>query len=339
MYSKSERDLLLVSKKLESISGHLKGKSIQIIGASGFVGRWLLESLIFHKERIGLDFQICQVGRKEIYEFSDRTEFLEYDYLRDVTPRMDADFVIFAGTPSQRSTGGEDKILVYNSVRVGLASIVNSIVNSDRKTRFFNCSSGTVLNSQLKKPMNSLELSNFEMKSFQLSEVYKASKILSEELIHQATLSKNFFGINGRLWTFYGNGIPLDAHFAIGNFMLNVLNGEDIVVNGNPRTLRSYLYPIDMSAGIIKSVVYGEDKLVNIGSHLPISIGELAETINNKFGSKKVIYQPNKNIETSYYPKDSDSVKLMSEYDLVDLNTGLEYWFQDLKCGPSSQGK
>ncbi len=247
MYSKSERDLLLISRELESISSQLTGKSIQIIGASGFVGRWLLESLIFHKERLGLDLQITQVGRKEIYEFSNHALFLEFDYLHGVIPRIDADFVIFAGTPSQRSTGGENKMIVLDSVRVGLKLLVNGIVDSNRKTRFFNCSSGTVLNSQIKNPVNFFEISNSEIESFQISEIYKAAKILSEEIINHATLSNNFFGINGRLWTFYGSGIPLDAHFAIGNFMLNALNGEDILVRGNPRTLRSYLYPIDMS--------------------------------------------------------------------------------------------
>lgn len=324
---------------LEKISHYLTGKSIQIIGATGFVGRWLLESLIFHNERFNLNLKIYQVGRKPISELINHASFQEFDFTKHVASVINTDFVIFAGTPSQRTTGGDDKFLVYNSIELGLRSIVDKITSSGYKTHFFNCSSGTVLYPWRDSALTNYNLSNFDIEDLQLTDVYKASKILSEKIILQANNSKNFLGINGRLWTFYGKGIPLDAHFAIGNFMLNVLNEEEVTVKGNANTLRSYLYPVDMTVQIIVATVYGNKAHVSIGSQVPISIGELAKTVSMKFGSKQVKFLENKDIETSYYPNTSNSSDLSLVQENIDLVTGLQYWYQDLKSGTSNQGK
>lgn len=339
LYSKSERDLLIISNRLKNISEHLEGKSIQVIGATGFVGRWVLESLIFHNERFNLNISIHQVGRKPIHELASHSNFHEYDFTKQLVPMIETNFAVFAGTPSQRSTGGEDKTLVYSSINVGLRSIVSQIVKSDHQTRFFNCSSGAVLYPGEGGKRRIFQLPEINVKSLELPEVYKLSKILSEEIVNKANLSKNFFGMNGRLWTFYGMGIPLDAHFAIGNFMSNAMNGTEVEVKGNPKTLRSYLYPIDMVVGIIQATVIGAEKEVSIGALSPISIGELAEIISRKFGDKQVRFLVNNDVETSYYPNNSDSSKFPLTPESIDLLTGLQYWFQDLKYGVSSQGK
>jgi len=338
LYSKSKRDLLIISDRLKKISEHLAGKSIQIIGATGFVGRWVLEALIFHNERFNLNLSIHQVNRRPIQELALHSSYHEYDFTQQLVPMIETDFTVFAGTPSQRSTGGEDKTLVYSSIDLGLRSIVNQIKISDHKTRFFNCSSGTVLY-PVQSPKNvNFQLPEIDIKSLELSDVYKLSKILSEEIINEANKSRNFFGINARLWTFYGMGIPLDAHFAIGNFMANAINGLDVEVRGNPKTLRSYLYPIDMVAGILESTVIGDEKEISIGSHSPISIAKLAEIISTKFGTKDVRFLLNDQGETSYYPTISDSSKLPVIEESIDILTGLQYWFQDLKYGVSSHG-
>jgi nucleoside-diphosphate-sugar epimerase len=333
LYSKNERDLLIISDRLEKISQHIRGKSIQVIGATGFVGRWILESLIFYNERFNLNISIHQVGRKPIHELISHSNFHEFDFSKQLVPKIETDFVVFASTPSQHSTGGEDKTLVYSSINFGLRTIINKILASDHKTRFFNCSSGTVLYPNNLGITNLFQLPENELGNLQLSEVYKASKILSEEIVNRANISKNFFGINGRLWTFYGLGIPLDAHFAIGNFMSNAINGLDVEVKGNPRTVRSYLYPIDMVVRIIQSTVIGTERELSIGSQSTISIGRLAELISTEFGSKQVQFCENNDIETNYYPRRSDSSNEPSVPESIDLLTGLHYWFNDLKFG------
>ena len=53
------------------------------------------------------------------------------------------------------------------------------------------------------------------------------------------------------MFLFSGIHLPLNVHFAIGNFIQNVIDDKDIIIKGDGKSVRSYLDQDDMSEWIL----------------------------------------------------------------------------------------
>jgi nucleoside-diphosphate-sugar epimerase len=74
--------------------------------------------------------------------------------------------------------------------------------------------------------------------------------------------------------------LPLDAHFAAGNFLRDAVRGGPILVRGDGTALRTYLYPIDLVAWLLRILVRGSrGRAYNVGSNEHVSTAELARLI------------------------------------------------------------
>jgi dTDP-glucose 4,6-dehydratase len=76
-----------------------------------------------------------------------------------------------------------------------------------------------------------------------------------------------------------GPYLPLDAHFAIGNFIRDAINRQPVIIQGDGAAIRSYLYLSDVVSRLWLLLFHGESKAYNVGSPFPISILDLAHFV------------------------------------------------------------
>jgi UDP-glucuronate decarboxylase len=119
---------------------------------------------------------------------------------------------------------------------------------------------------------------------------YSVAKRMAE---HLCALYGERFGVAtvvARCFAFVGPDLPLNVHFAIGNFILDALNRSEITVNGNGTPIRSYLYQDDLADWLMTLLEEGRaSQAYNVGSDQAISIAELAYLVRDLIAPGKVV--------------------------------------------------
>jgi dTDP-glucose 4,6-dehydratase len=84
----------------------------------------------------------------------------------------------------------------------------------------------------------------------------------------------------GRLFAFVGPDLPLDAHFAIGNFLQDALAGRPIEVRGDGSPVRTYLDQ-DELAGWLWALLHrgAPGRVYNVGSDEAVDMAGLARLV------------------------------------------------------------
>lgn len=102
---------------------------------------------------------------------------------------------------------------------------------------------------------------------------------------HLCALYRDAHGIQiivARCFAFVGPDMPLDAHFAIGNFIRDALEEDAITIAGDGTPLRTYLDQRDLALWLWTLLNEGNDgEAYNVGSNHVISIADLANLVRD----------------------------------------------------------
>jgi nucleoside-diphosphate-sugar epimerase len=265
-----------------------RGKGVFVTGATGFFGTWLLETFAFANRALDLNAHLTGLTRdpdRFASQFPDlmrcpAIQLWKGDVRDFVFPSGDFSHVIHAGTTS--------------SAPVPPLEMLDTIVSGTRRTLDFCTSSGAkhclLVSSGAVYGKQPEELSHVS-ESFSGApdpgtpgHAYGEGKRVAE-LLGAIYAQKHDVRIKtARCFAFVGPHLPLDAHFAIGNFIRDALKGGPIQIQGDGTPVRSYLYAADLCVWLWKLLLGDSTGTFNVGSMQCYSISEVAHAVSSVFG-------------------------------------------------------
>lgn len=245
-----------------------RGKRILITGVTGFVGKNICEFLVHLNAEHGLGMEIAGIGRKPFAMTG--VTYYSHDVLQPFTLNLNFDYIIHAATPVTKVTDSEKEIL--DIIVKGTQNILD-FARRAKASHFLLISSGAIYG-EVPESI-SLIPETFKPASA-LTSSYAKGKQESESLA-LSFLAENDMVLNiARCFAFSGKHLPLDAHFAIGNFVRDALNNQPIHVIGDGSAIRSYMDVDDMVNWLLTILLHDKNDIFNVGSDQGVSIKELA---------------------------------------------------------------
>jgi nucleoside-diphosphate-sugar epimerase len=254
-----------------------RGTRILITGGTGFLGSWITAVLLHANAKIDLNADLVVLTRrpKDIpLDPTDRLQLVEGD-VRSLPEVGVINTVIHGATSSSAGPGSEDSEprRLAETIVQGTQNVLN--LASRSKARLLLLSSGAIYGKQ--RGLATAEEETSGPNTMDPHSAYAEGKRMSETLCALATESGSVEAVVARLFAFVGPRIPLDVHFAAGNFVGDAIAGRPIAVSGDGRAVRSYLYAGDLPEWCFRMLARGTPgQAYNVGSPEALSIGELA---------------------------------------------------------------
>jgi dTDP-glucose 4,6-dehydratase len=312
-------DLEQIYQNTHDIWESLRGKSIFLTGGTGFFGKWLLESFIYVNEKIGLNAKIISLSRnpdlfiKEYPFYNEHTksvrfvkgDILTYDFKLD----EEVQFIIHAATAASDSLNKNNPLLMMDTITLGTRHVLDFALTQPIEGFLF-VSSGAIYGKQPFDVSNIQETDCFKIDINNSNAAYSEGKRIAELYCSTYFEKYNLPVKIARCFAFVGPYLPLDTHFAIGNFINNVIKNEDIVIKGDGSTTRSYMYASDLSIAIWKILLIGNNnKPYNVGVDNAYSLKEIALMLNKNYGNDVQILNMNKDLPKNIYVPNIDALK------------------------------
>ena len=281
------QDLELILQHTGPLWEEVRGQRILLTGGTGFFGCWLLESFCFVNHRLGLGAEATVLTRnpeafaqKCPHLAADAAVTLQAGDVRNFSfPAGEYRYVIHAATDASAKQTAEAPLEMLSTIIAGTERTLQ-FATSHGARKFLLTSSGAVYGKQPPEVTHVPESYAGAPDPANPANVYAEGKRTAELLCALYQKTRGLDCKIARCWAFCGPYLPLDQHFAIGNFIGDVLAGKPIQIQGDGSPRRSYLYAADLALWLW-TMLFRAPALVpfNVGSAQDMSILELAQTV------------------------------------------------------------
>lgn len=261
----------------------LQNQRLFITGGTGIIGKWLLESLAYADKHLGLNIDISILTRSPEKFRLERgcvanVHVISGDVCSFQLPAEEQfDYVIHGATDVVNAGNYVD---VLQTCTQGTANLISE-ARRHGVSRILLLSSGAVYG---KTPPELTEIPETYVGPINFRSVeaaYGEGKRCAELMCALASQTSSMVIPVARCFAMIGPHVPLDKHFAIGNFIGAALRSETIRIEGDGTPLRSYLYMSDVIVRLLILLLDGKSDAYNVGGRNPISIKDLALKVSS----------------------------------------------------------
>lgn len=329
-------DLAHVFAHTSGVWEKLRGKRLFLTGGTGFIGKWLLESLLWADRELGLGVDISVLTRDKSRFRTHFSHITSHPNLRMISGDVRSftgfeeppDFIIHGAADASAAINRSDPLLMIDTIVHGTRNVLEA-AKRQRVPRVLFLSSGAVYGPQPPHITHLSEQHHGGPDVFHAESAYGEAKRMAEML---CSLYHRLWGTEtaiARCFAFVGPYLNLDIHFAVGNFIRDGLEGRTITVKGDGTPKRSYLYAADLAIWLWVLLVDGQaGTAYNVGSEEAITIADLARLVAGCFeGGREVQIlgtpDPTKPAE-QYVPSTSKARKYLNLMQYVGTRAAIQ---------------
>ncbi len=280
-------DLAHVLQQTRALWPEARGQRIFLTGGTGFFGCWLVESFAWANRQLDLKSSLtiltrdpAAFARKAPHLAADQAVHLLQGDVRDFTfPAEDYAYVIHAATEASLHQAQNAPLEMLSTIVDGTRHVLEfALARGTRKLLL--TSSGAVYGKQPSAMTHIPESYLGAPDPLLPSSVYGEGKRMAELMCALYAAHSPLQCKIARCFAFVGPHLPLDAHFAIGNFIRDAMRGNAIEVHGDGTPMRSYLYAADLAIWLWTILFQGEALTAwNVGSENDVCIADLAREV------------------------------------------------------------
>ena len=277
----------------------LSGKTIMISGATGMLGKCLIDFLMFRNAMENAKIQIIALSRNDVrakerfadYWDSELFQYISCDVNKSIPECGQVDYIIHAASNTHPLQYSQDSIGTITSNVIGTKNMLDYAVAHGTQ-RFCFASSVEIYGE------NRGDVEKFDEKYLgyidcnTLRAGYPESKRLGETLCNAYGQTYGLDFVIPRLSRVYGPTMLASDSKAISQFIRKAAAGEDIVLKSEGNQKYSYTFVTDAVAGILYCLLLGEaGEAYNVADEKSdISLKDLAEYLAQIVG-KQVIFE------------------------------------------------
>ena len=277
-------DLAHVLTHTSDVFTQLRHARIFLTGGTGFFGHALLEPLLYANRELALDLRATVLTRdparfraKAPHITEDpAVTLLEGDAATFPFPPEPHTHILHVATDSGGQQANQPAHALAESILAGTRHTLQFALATGA-TRLLYTSSGAVYGRSSATETHIPETSTASPDPLLLSSSYDEAKRMSEHLCVAYTHGTGLQAVIARPFAFVGPHLPLDAHFAIGNFIGAAIANRPLHIRGDGTPLRSWLYTADLSVWLWHLLLRGApNRAYNVGSEHAHTIAEAA---------------------------------------------------------------
>ena len=287
----------LIDPMLEKL-GLLDNSAILVTGGTGFFGSWICEHVntlntefkkniklyVISRESDGFYINLSHLNQENIV-------YIRSDVKNITELPSDVNYIIHAaGSPDNRyHTSNPMRTMM--DIAEGTSALLKAADRLPNLRMFMYVSSSNVYGQEGEEGKIS-ETSSGHKIFGTISSAYAEAKRFAETLITAARSEIRLPVVTIRPFTFVGPYQPLDAPWAINNFINDAISKRPIRVLGNGETVRGFLYGGDFALWALVILCNTKSgQVYNVGSDESIRLDDLALRVSKNFSpSPEIIF-------------------------------------------------